>query len=891
MACALPAALQAIALALCTAQPVLGQAIAGSAAQAQTPASAHVPLGKLPDSVKPLRYRLDLTVDPAKESFSGTVDIDVELSEPATTIYLHGRNLAIRRAAALWDGQVIAGEWKELDPTGVAALTFSAPLAAGRVTLAFSYQGQFNDSPAGMFRVKVGQDWYSWTQFESIDARSAFPSFDQPSFKTPFSVVLRTPPGQVAVSNAPEVSTSRQDGLDVHRFAETLPLPTYLVAMMTGPFAMVQGEVSPTPQRPKPLPLRIVSTRPNAGQLQFALDGTRAIVPRLEAYFGEPFPFPKLDQITSPIMPGAMENAGADNYQDAILVMDEDAPTDRKRRFGMVVSHELGHQWFGDLVTPAWWDDIWLNESFANWIGYRVGSEWRPDLNIASGALAEGFAAMDTDALVAGRPIRQPIENSARIDASFDAITYGKGGHVIAMIAAFMGDEKFQAGVRRYMAAHRFGNASSIDFFAAMADAAGDPQIVPALQGFVEQQGVPLLTFASLGRGYRVTQSRYAPFGASPPATSWSVPMCLRRGSQRQCSMLTGQSAEIGLPGSGALVPNADGAGYYRFELPKHDWDALIRIADRLPGGEAQALSDSLVASFRAGRAGVPQLAALARKLVRNPDSYASAAALDGLSGLVNDDMVDQKDLPAYRRFVTSLYMPAIEENGFDPRAGAYAHEKPESFQRRAQAAERLASLGRGTQIDTVLANAARSFMAGNAAALDPAWFDLALKAHIARGGLDAAKSLLDKALASQDPVFRPAALAALAGSGKEEVARWLLDQVTDDRLRPNERRTLMRGVVQTAATREFGYGWFRRHLDELLAGNGGIFFSARLPQMLGGFCSIERANEFARDLRPRFKGGTGELEMERTIERVRNCGMLRDARRAEVSAAIAKLR
>ncbi|MFD2135288.1 M1 family aminopeptidase [Novosphingobium resinovorum] len=202
------------------------------------------------------------------------------------------------------------------------------------------------------------------------------------------------------------------------------------------------------------MPLRIVSTRQNADRLTFALDGTRRITGLLEDYFGTPFPFPKLDQITTPVLPGAMENAGAALYRDDLLVMDAGAPVTRQRAFGTIVAHELGHQWFGDLVTPAWWDDLWLNESFANWIGYRIGDAWRPDLGIAGDALGTGFEAMETDALLAGRPVRQPITDSRRIETAFDAITYGKGGHVVGMVAAWLGEERFREGVRRYIAAH-----------------------------------------------------------------------------------------------------------------------------------------------------------------------------------------------------------------------------------------------------------------------------------------------------------------------------------------------------------------------------------------------------------------------------------------------------
>jgi len=862
---------------------------------AQAPALQDFPKGQLSDIAAPRAYRLDLTVDPAQARFSGRVEIDALLARPTATVFLHGRDLAMHRAIARIAGKAYPGTWRQLDATGVAALTFAQPLPAGMVTFTFDYDAPFQDGPAGMFHVRVGGDWYSWTQFESIDARGAFPGFDQPSFKTPFTVTLRTPPGLKAVSNAPETGTTREGGLDVHHFAPTLPLPTYLVAMMVGPFAVAEGVVPPTPQRAKPLPLRIVSTRPNAARLDFALQNSQRIVTLLEDYFAEPFPFPKLDQITTPILPGAMENAGADLYDDSLIVMDRNAPTPRKRRFGMVVAHELSHQWFGDLVTPAWWDDIWLNESFANWMGYRIGDAWRPDLNIRAGALAEGFAAMGTDALVAGRPIHQPIAANSQIDAAFDSITYGKGGHVIAMIAAFMGDDKFRDGVHRYLAAHRYGNATSTQFFAAMADAAHDARIVPAMQSFVDQQGVPLLTFARTDKdgpaAYTVTQSRYAVLGTTPPATHWGIPMCLRRGETRQCSLLTQDSAAVTISGTGPLIPNAGGTGYYRFELPDADWDALIAGAGSLTGGEAQAVVDSLYASVLAGRAGPEKLAVLARNLVHHPDSYASDAATGALGDLIGMGFVDKTGQRGWQRFVKRLYAPLLAEYGFDPRAGAYAADPPERAQRRVQVVALLAGAARDKALRRRIAAATRAFLGGDAGALDLSWLSLGLTIELADGKLPTAKALVDRALASEDPVFRPAALAAAARSGSKDVAHWLLDDLKDPRLRASERHELLRGVILTGATRDIGYAWLRGHLDDLTTGAGGIFFAARLPQMLTGFCTTARADEFARELRPRFAGKPGALELERAIERVRDCGTLDERRGAEISTEFARLR
>lgn len=883
--------LAATAIALASTAPA---SLASTDAESAARALAAVPAGKLSDAVRPLAYRIDLTVDPNQERFSGKVEIDAELKRAASFIDLHGRDLAMGRAVAVSGGKTYPARYAELDPSGVARLVFDAALPAGPLTLQFDYDAPFQSGPAGLFRVKVGEEWYAWTQFQSIDARAAFPGFDEPGFKVPFSVTLRTPPGQMAVSNAPEIATTRENGLDVHSFAPTLPLPTYLMAFMVGPFASVADTVPATPQRATPLPVRIVTTRPNADKMDFALQGTKGIVRHLEDYFDQGFPYPKLDQISTPILPGAMENAGADLYNDSILILDDASPTARKRNFGMVVAHELAHQWFGDLVTPAWWDDIWLNESFANWMGFRIGDAWRPDLNIGAGALAEGFGAMNTDALVAGRAIHQPIPTNAQIDEAFDTITYGKGGHVVAMIAGYMGDTRFRDGVRRYMAAHTYGSATSADFFGAMAEVAGDPRILPAMQSFTDQQGVPLVTFAADGKGgYTVSQSRYARLGSQAAPIHWGIPLCVRWTGEkdRNCQLLDQQTGALAKSGSGALVPNAAGTGYYRFELPAAEWDALIEAAPKLPGGEALALDDSLFASFLAGRASAARLVRGATRLAANPDSYASEAGIGSLDWFFRAGMLDAKGQAGYRRLIRKIHAPRVAAMGFTPRAGAYAGEDAEQSHKRVQAVSQMARAGRDPALRRQLGDAGLAYLAGNAAALDPAWFGLALGVVVEEGGLAAAKQVADAALASQDPLFRPAALGAVSGAGKEEIGRWVLDEFTDSRLRRSERQGMIRGVVSASGTRDLGFAWLQQHYAELFEGGGGIFFAARLPGMLGGYCSVARADEIAAFLRPRLAGKTGALELERTLERVRTCGVLKDARGAEISGELARVR
>ncbi|MBB4857317.1 hypothetical protein HNO88_000624 [Novosphingobium chloroacetimidivorans] len=848
------------------------------------------PQGRLGDAVRPTAYRLDLTVDPAQPRFTGHVEIAVVLASGTREVFLHGRGLDVRRIVARIGARTIPGSWAQLDADGAARIAFAEPLPEGAATLVFDYDAAFGDTAAGMFRVRVDGDWYSWTQFQSTDARAAFPSFDQPGFKTPFDVTLRTPAGLTAVSNAPELPLTREGPFDVHRFAPTAPLPTYLVAMMVGPFVTQEGNVAPTRQRADPLPLRIVSTRQNAARLDYARENSAQIVRLLEDYFGEAFPYPKLDQITTPILPGAMENAGADLYRDDLLIMDRNAPLAQQQEFGRIVAHELAHQWFGDLVTPAWWDDLWLNESFANAMGYLIGQAWRPDLDIWSGTLDEGFAAMEIDSLRAGRAVRQPIATTAEIDGAFDRITYGKGGHVLAMMGAYMGEARFRDGVRRYIAAHRHGTATSADFFAALSQAAGDPRIVPALRSFIDQQGVPLLVFGRDGERFQATQIRYAPLGQPTPATRWIIPVCVRRGSERQCKIMDGRSTTFDLPGSEPLVPNAWGTGYYRVEMPRRMWSALIASARSLTAGEALSVADSLSASVMAGRGTVAELAMLSSQLSRHADSRAAFAADAAMSKLVRMGLVDTVGRLGWVRFRQRLYGPLLKRYGFDPRAGVYAGEAPARMRWRSAMLASLLGTSRGARLRHQLQEAATRYLAGDRSALDEAWIDHGFDLYLVDGGEEAARKLVDFALSSEDPVARPAALVAAARSSRTAVASWMLG-LTDPRLRASERLDILDGVMARRATRPLGYDWIVANLDSLLKGSEGPFYAARIATALGQFCSVERSEQMATDLRPRFAGTAAALQLDRSIEQVRNCGTLDEQLGAAISEEFAALK
>ncbi len=369
-----------------------------------------IPTGKLPDTIKPTAYRLDLTVDPAQPDFTGHTEIDAVLSRPARSFFLHGRELKVSAARVTVAGKTQAVRYTEIEDTGVARIDVPMELPAGKLTLSFDYTAAFRTGAEGLFRAEVAGEWYAWTQLEPIDGRRMFPGFDEPGFKTPFQVVIRAPSRLRAFANTRETLATPDGAITVHRFATSQPLPTYLVAIGVGPFDVVETSVPANAVRKQPLSMRIIATKGQTPRMQFAARESPKLVTLLEDYFAIAYPYDKLDLLASPLLGGAMENAGLIIFDDTLLLLDEGAPLSQLRNFGEIAGHELAHQWFGDLVTPTWWTDIWLNESFAEWMGKRVGDRWRPDLGIGAAELKDAFGAMETDSL-GGGPSDPPADH------------------------------------------------------------------------------------------------------------------------------------------------------------------------------------------------------------------------------------------------------------------------------------------------------------------------------------------------------------------------------------------------------------------------------------------------------------------------------------------------
>ncbi|MBL8623407.1 MAG: ERAP1-like C-terminal domain-containing protein [Myxococcales bacterium] len=597
------------------------------------------PTLRLPTNFVPTGYQARLAIDPAAPTFDGEIAIAGTIAARSTVVWLHGRGLEVTAAVARQGAAEVA---LAVAPRGddLLELTAAAPLPAGAWTLALRYRGQLTEEDAvGVFRQYVDGAPQVFTQFEPLSARRVFPCVDEPAVKVPWQLTLDVPAGLIAVANAP---VQRSTPLDADRvrveFAPTPPLPSYLIAFAVGRFEIVDAGATRGGA-----PIRIVTSPGRGVDAAWIAQHAAAVVAALEDWFGSPYPFAKLDLVTIPRTAGfgAMENPGLVTFGETLLLLGEQATV--RQRYDALggAAHELAHQWFGDLVTMAWWDDLWLNEGFATWMEAKVLAALDPTSEVDLGLEWQRESALVADRLVSARRVRQPIAGADDVVTAFDGITYAKGAAVLTMIERWIGPAPFQAAVRAYLAAHARGNATSADFIAALEAAA--PGTGSILASFIELGGAPLVSFALRCDGAMVdltlTQERWLPAGAVAPAglpPPWRVPVCVgfeRDGARaEQCTVLAQPSATLRLATTTCprwLVPNVGGAGYYRARMPASAFTALVGDGwAQLSAAERMAVFADFRADVEAGRAEVDDMVVLASQLLAEPSRTARTPGL-----------------------------------------------------------------------------------------------------------------------------------------------------------------------------------------------------------------------------------------------------------------------
>ncbi len=884
-----------------------GLAACGDGKKAVTPSGLALevaPVGQLPAGVTPLAYRLELVTDPAADVFSGRVEIDVRLDEPHQRIWLHALEQTITKVEAKVPGRALAtgrftGNQAE---GGVARLDFDAALPAGETTLIIDYTAPYNTSLAGLYKVVVDDEAYLATQMEPIDARRLVPSFDEPRFKTPWTISVSAPAGLQVISNAKVLSTTKaNDGMTRHAFAPTRAIPSYLIALAVGPYE-ARGfvrKVDATGDSAR-IPLQGFTARGKSGQLSPVFDVTHDMLRWQETYFATPYPYGKLDLIAAPDFAyGAMENAGAIVYRESALLMDETTTPAQRRRILGTHAHELGHQWFGNYVTPKWWNDIWLNEAFATWFSAKTLAATDPEGDWSLQPVRGGLNAMSNDSLASARQIRNPIATNGDIFDGFDAITYQKGASVLNMFEAWLGEAAFREGLRQHMRRFPDGVADADDFMQSLADGAASPAIAPAFRSFILQPGIPLLDITidcpneSFGE-LRIKQRRYAPHGSAIDANAqtWQIPFSARvflaDGTSRvERALLTKRDQTLRLDACPvAVMPNADGTGYWRYALAPDATQALTAQYEKLGAAEQLVFADALLSGFRAGRLTADDLRGGLERIAKGEDEGLSfsLAALPVLSSLIADE-----SRAPFANWVETVYAPRLA--GIDK----IAIEKQSESQRllRPLLADALARHGTDKSRRAKLRVQAEEAMGLKVAAPNakPPIGELAsaMMIGVQVGGAEFHDAGLADVQASQDQSRRATVLSALAQYGAPERVLKLLEDVQADTFSDNERYLVLTSAMNNAEARGRVWAAVRRDFERIVAGVPQIR-KAQLGGLAGTFCSKADASAAQSFFEANAASLPGyERALAQGVERAALCSASKALKADEVSAAFVR--
>jgi alanyl aminopeptidase len=854
--------------------------------------------GRLPPTATPERYSISLRIDPDQLRFSGVASIQVSLPETTWHVVLNARDIHVTRAVARFSAtaggplaeEVAATAEPRLAHGGVVpeelVLSLARPLPAGEAVLEIAYDAPFAPDLAGLYRVEENGRSYAYTQFEATDARRAFPCFDEPSFKTVYDVTIAAPRGLMVVANSPETShEDAPDGAVVHKFETTRPLPSYLVAFAVGAFDVAQGQTDP-------FPIRVITTKGRAGLSQLALDAAAGLIAKLGDYFGVPYPYPKLDLVAVPdFSAGAMENPGLVTFRDVLILLDpKRATTALRRDQATVIAHEFAHQWFGDLVTMQWWDDVWLNEGFATWAEARIVDLWKPSFGAELDQIRGLSRVMDEDALRTARAVREPVHSTSEAEEAFDEITYEKGAAVLRMLERYLGADTFRRGLQQYIRANAWKNARADDLFAAL-DFVSAQHVGPLATSFLDHPGVPNvradLRCTKGAAKLALAETEWRPLGESAgDARTWMLPVCIAADGLRGGSCFTlgpgGIERDLGAACPSWLYPNADQAGYYRYAIDRVQLLALARGASALPPLDRFGLVANAWAQVRAGTLDASTVLDMLPLLDRENDRNVLDQIVGTLEG-VDAALVVDGDRAAFRKYVAARLGPRARALGWT----AAPHEDDD----RALARHTLLSaMGELAEDDATLRDAekwAKKWLADTASVpADVASVAVPLASE--RAGQLRLDELRAAARSASLPDDRVLAIKAMGSFDDPAVLRTALGLALGDELKLSELRYLFEAVLERRVGVPVLYAWEKEHWAQLRARLPGAFGHAQLVSVAGALCTAAERDDARAFFGPATQGIEGTARpLEQALEAASLCVALREHGSGDVARVL----
>lgn len=808
-------------------------------AAAPTLADESLP-GRLDRRVRPKAQGLVLQLDPAAEGYSGLARFQLDVSEPVEGFSFHAHAMGLDRLELTGPEGLIPLTVESHSPAGLVTVRTEGQLSTGEYGFTVGFSNEYDTRATSMYKVALDADSYVFTDFEPTDARGAWPCWDEPEYKIPFEMTVRVPDGLEVVSNTPILTATTSGGWKTVQFARSKPMSTYLLAVAVGPFDHV-------PITGLSVPGRVLAVRGKAHLAQLAAEVTPPILVALEQYFGRPYPYAKLDLIAVPEFgPGAMENVGAVTFREDILLVDGDRGSVKERRRQiLVIAHELAHMWFGNLVTMSWWDDLWLNESFANWLEYKVAADLFPHLG--TDLILTHSNSLERDARPSTRAIRKPVHSAADVLEDL-GLAYGKGEAVLAMVEQWLGEGAFRRGVVSYIERHAWGNARGADLWGALAEASGQ-DVSGLMASFLDQPGCPLVRVErGPGSSLVVTQERFLNYGVSADKQLWTVPVRLRYSDGVRVDSLTvllsESSQEVVLGGISApaseiewVYPDGGALGYYRWSAPR---DMLARLAEDgeavLSARERLAFLDNAAALLDAGLMGADQYMAVLSSFAGDGEPQVVLGVIDEGLAKMRRTFATGELAGVYDDHVRRILRPALDRIGAESRPGegsSVALLRPVLFQELGLAGDvevrqRAGELAEQYLVDpsSVEASLVGPCLALAALAGDTRMVEVYTRAIESAPSPAHRDRLIQSLGAFRDPAAREAAL----------------DYVLSGALRPQELLTVpwMMGKFDPGYGDDVAGAWLASHYTDV-AGEVPRFQVPYLVRVVAGRCSREQ--------------------------------------------------
>ncbi|HEY1528157.1 MAG TPA: M1 family metallopeptidase [Candidatus Angelobacter sp.] len=837
-----------------------------------TMATAGLQAQRLPKTVVPSDYKLFLDPDIRAQKFSGEETITVQVQQSTHEIVLNSLGLEISLAEAIQglDMAAVPAQVTYDKPSEMARLSFAKPVPMGIVGLHLKFSGKLTSGLRGLYLSKSARRQYAVTQFEGTYARMMFPGFDEPGFKATFDLSVIADKGDTAISNGRIVKDEPLPGSERHKitFSTSPRMSTYLVALAVGDWGCLERTVDGTPIR--------VCAEPDKKQYgEFALETAAQSLHFYNQWYGIKYPFVKLDMLAVPDYEwGGMENTAAIFYSDTSLLLDEKtASVFARRGHATVVAHEIAHQWFGDLVTAAWWDDIWLNEGFATWMERKPIMAWHPEWRLEEDEAASAQRVIGQDSLSAARAIHGDPRTSAEIKEMFDGITYEKGAAVLGMLESYVGPEVFRKGVNAYLQAHADGNATSADFWQALAKVSGKPvdKIMPT---FVMQSGIPLVTVSGSCHTDHipllVDQQRFylsPQSSAKAPDQQWQIPICTKSAKPwpSKCFLLAAKQEKQEINHCGWLMANRDAKGYYRvsYRDPK-DLMAVAAAAEKqLTVPERIAFVEDTWAMARAGKQPVGIFLNVARELRSERNRLVVDFIAEHLSG-IGQSLVPEQEKTKYQKIIRQQFAPLAKEVGWNAGPG-------DDDEQKALRASLLGILGRAGDPEAIAAAQKLT----QAYLKDPG----SVEGTIVAPALAVAAENGDAALYDQfseamghahnsDEYYH--AFFALTSFRQPELTRRTLALVDQEKIRQQDYVRLFSALLVDSPAREIAWDYLKAHWDSL-AEKVASFGGRGAVSALAGFCSVAMRDDIKQFFTDHRAPGA-ERALQQSVERITSC-------------------